>query len=146
MSTITTNRNFFEDLKDMLKANYPLIYLTTSEYDRTQQYVRNICKRNDYIFINWDSVNGLREYFINSEGKPESKEFAAEAKETKDYMFVLNYIKSQTETDSNEGVKKEVYFLEDYHPYLKEMNVVVLLRKLAERFKYFDKHLLIIGP
>ena len=61
-----TNRNFFEDLKDMLKANYPLIYLTTSEYDRTQQYVRNISKRNDFIFINWDSVSGLREFFTNS--------------------------------------------------------------------------------
>lgn len=147
MATMTISRDFFEDLKDMLKANYPLIYLATSEYDRTKQYVRRIANTNNFKFINWDSVNGLKEYYLTEEGKSDSRDFGGESKDTRDYQFVLNYIKSQTDKDdAGEGETKEVYFLEDYQPFLRETNVVVLLRKLAERFRYYDKHILIVGP
>ena len=30
----------FDDIKDMLKANYPLLYLATSEYGRALQKLR----------------------------------------------------------------------------------------------------------
>lgn len=147
MATMTINRDFFEDLKDMLKANYPLIYLATSEYDRTKQYVRRIANTNNFKFINWDSVNGLKEYYLTKEGKSDSRDFGGEPKETRDYQFVLNYIKSQTDKDDTiEGEAKEIYFLEDFQPFLRETNVVVMLRKLAERFRYYDKHILIVGP
>lgn len=147
MATMTISRDFFEDLKDMLKANYPLIYLATSEYDRTKQYVRRIANTNNFKFINWDSVNGLKEYYLTKEGRSDSRDFGGEPKETRDYQFVLNYIKSQTDKDdAAEGEAKEVYFLEDFQPFLRETNVVVMLRKLAERFRYYDKHILIVGP
>lgn len=144
---MTISRDFFEDLKDMLKANYPLIYLVTSEYDRTKQYVRRIANSNNFKFINWDCVNGLKEYYQTNEGKSDSRDFGGEPKETRDYQFVLNYIKSQTDKeDAVEAEAKEVYFLEDFQPFLRETSVVVMLRKLAERFRYYDKHILIVGP
>ena len=144
---MTISRDFFEDLKDMLKAKYPLIYLATSEYDRTKQYVRRIANTNNFKFINWDSVNGLKEFYLTSAGKSDSRDFGGEPKETRDYQFVLNYIKSQTDSDdTGPDEVKEIYFLEDFQIFLRETHVVVMLRKLAERFKYYDKHILIVGP
>ena len=52
--------NTFEDIKDMLKANYPLLYLTTSEYGRVMQKLRRIAFELDYSFYSWDNVDGLQ--------------------------------------------------------------------------------------
>ena len=49
----------FEDIKDMLRANYPLIYLTTSEYRRIKTTIRRIGYRLGYDFHAWNVVDGL---------------------------------------------------------------------------------------
>ena len=138
MTTINISRDFFEDLKDMLKANYPLIYLTTTEYNRTLQYVRRIAHTNNFTFNTWDCVAGLEIHEKDEQGKPKVKEHP---EKIKDYKDVLQYVRS-----SAEQTGKEIYFLEDYHKYFRETDVVVMLRKLAEQLKYYDKHLLIVGP
>ena len=42
----------FDDIRDMLKANYPLLYLTTSEYGRITQKLRSIAFYLDYSYSN----------------------------------------------------------------------------------------------
>lgn len=138
MATMTISRDFFEDLKDMLKANYPLIYLATSEYNRTLQYVRRIAHSSNFIFNTWDCVTGLEVHEQDEQGKPKVIEHPDNIK---DYKDVLKHIKSSTEQSG-----KEIFFLEDYHKYFRETDVVVMLRKLAEQLKFYDKHLLLVGP
>ncbi|WP_421948588.1 AAA family ATPase [Phaeodactylibacter xiamenensis] len=138
MSTVATNRYFFEDLKDMLKANYPLIYLATTEYNRTLQYVRRIAHTNQFAFNTWDCIAGLEIHEQDEQGKPKVKEHPDKIK---DYKDVLQYIRRSTQQSG-----KELFFLEDFHKYFRETDVVVMLRKLAEQLKFYDKHILIVGP
>jgi hypothetical protein len=49
----------FDDLRVMLKANYPLLYFATSEYERVKQKARRIAFEMDYTFNSWDIVEGL---------------------------------------------------------------------------------------
>lgn len=138
MPVITSNRDFFEDLKDMLKANYPLIYLATTEYNRTLQYVRRIAHTNDFTFNAWDCVAGLEIHEKDEHGKPKVKEHS---EKIKDYKDVLEFVRRSADQPG-----KEIYFLEDFHKYFRETDIVVMLRKLAEQLKYYDKHLLLVGP
>jgi len=41
----------FNNIKNMIKANFPLLYLTTSEYSRITQKVRTIAYISAMIFI-----------------------------------------------------------------------------------------------
>lgn len=56
----------YSKIKDMLKAYYPVLYLTSFEYDRTKQKIEgiiNILKsegRGVRLF-NWNCVSGLRD-------------------------------------------------------------------------------------
>lgn len=135
MTTITTNRNFFEDLKDMLKANYPLIYLTTTEYNRTLQYVRRIGHSNDFKFFTWDCINGLEKH------ENVNNQMNVEVVQKYDDKDILEHI-----TRNPDNSEREIYFLEDYHKYFRDNSRVVMLRKLAEKMKFYDKHVLIVGP
>ena len=123
----TVSRNFFEDLKDMLKANYPLIYLSTTEYNRTLQYVRNIAHVNDFKFYAWDCVNGLEKH------EKINKEITVSTVEKYDDKDILEHIIRNPENN-----EREVYFLEDYHKYFRDNNRVVMLRKIAEKMKFYD--------
>ncbi len=44
--------NVFEQIQNMLKAYYPVLYLTTFEYDRTKDKIKGIVKdlKKDYTY------------------------------------------------------------------------------------------------
>ena len=50
----------FRDIKCMLNAKFPLLYLVTSEYSRVTQKLRKIAFEEDYEFHTWDCVDFLR--------------------------------------------------------------------------------------
>lgn len=132
---MTISRDFFKDLEDMLKANYPLIYLATTEYNRTLQYVRRTAQSNNFKFFTWDCINGLEKHEnVNGEMK-------VDVVQKYDDKDILEHI-----TRNPENSEKEIYFLEDYHKYFRDGNRVVMLRKLAEKMKFYDKHVLMVGP
>ena len=153
---MTISRDFFEDLKDMLKANYPLIYLATTEYSRTEQAVRRSVLSNGFKYYNWNCVNGLYEHSNKSDRGLSIDKFPNENehKETKDYEYILKYLNSQIEYiekkekegESLEINSKEVFFLEDFHRYFNNPFISVGLRKLATGLKLHDKHILLVGP
>lgn len=49
----------FDEIKSMMRANFPLIYLTTTEYGRATQKLRTLCFKQDIKFNVWDAVDGL---------------------------------------------------------------------------------------
>lgn len=133
----------FDDIKDMLKANYPLLYLATSEYGRAMQKLRRIAYEMDYAFYSWDNVDGLQSHVKNSSNRLEKVEKHRAHQETKGYQELLEYIKRDSEAG---GSKKEIYVVEDFHKYFKDDKVVVYLRKLTNILKMYDKHLVLMSP
>lgn len=133
----------FDDIKDMLKANYPLLYLSTSEYGRALQKLRRIAYEMDYAFYSWDNVDGLQSHIKNSSNRLEKVEKHKAHQETKGYQELLEFIKRDSEGGSS---KKEIYVVEDFHKYFKDDKVIVYLRKLTNILKAYDKHLVLMSP
>ena len=127
--------NSFEQIQDMLKAYYPVLYLTTFEYDRTKQKLRGIAKtlNKSYQFYEWNCVNGLgkRELKDNSFSYIENNEEPEQ---------LLRHIASQSEKDDS-----EIYILEDFHDFIEEKNIKIQLRQLSEKLRFFRKHIIIVS-
>lgn len=134
----------FEDIRDMLEANYPLLYLATSEYGRAKQKLRRIGFEMDYSFHTWDNVDGLVTHIKTKSNRLDKVEKHKANSETKGYQELLEYIKRDTE--ANPGNKKEIFLVEDFHKYFKDDKVIVYLRKLTDLLKVCDKHLVMMSP
>jgi len=134
----------FEEIRIMLKANYPLLYLATSEYARTTQKIRRIAFELDYSFHTWDNVDGLESHLKNPSNKLDKVQKHKAHGETKGYLELLEYIKRDSESVNSPN--KEIFLIEDFHKYFKDEKVIVYLRKLTNRFKAFDKHLILMSP
>lgn len=134
----------FDDIKTMIKANYPLLYLATSEYGRTMQKLRRIAFELDYSFHTWDNVDGLQLHTKTHSNKLDKVEKHKAHGETKGYQELLEYIKRDSENSTNKS--KEIYLVEDFHKYFRDEKVVVYLRKLTNILKVFDKHLILMSP
>ena len=129
--------NSLSPLKDMLRAYYPVIYVTSFEYTKTIQQVRNIIREtsSDYTLYYWNFIDGLSQCPISDTKKVSKFEDMEEPTE------LLKYIESRTSDGSF-----EVYMLEDFHEYMEEMEVKIRLRKLAEKPRYYHKHIIIVPP
>ncbi|MGB0862645.1 MAG: AAA family ATPase [Saprospiraceae bacterium] len=133
--------NTFDDIKLMLKANYPLLYLTTAEYNRITQKLRSVAFRMEYHFHSWDCVSGLKTHQRKSQShKLEKVKKHQKHGETKDYIGFLEYLQ-HIENDN-----KEIFLMEDFHKYFSESEVIVHLRKLSTIFRYKNKHLVLLSP
>ena len=130
-----TETGVFAQLRDMLKAWYPVLYLTTFEYGRAKDKIEGISNAlgRNYRIYDWDSVNGLRT-FPNKNG--ESKQVG----ECEDPEQVLSYILSHQATQD-----AEIFVLEDFHEYIEERNVKVLLRQLADTLKFNRMHIILLS-
>jgi len=134
----------FFNIKEMIKANFPLLYLTTSEYSRVTQKIRTIAFGLDYDFHTWDCVDGLQTHVRDPSNKlKEVKEHAANG-ETKDYIGFLEYIRKGLIRQNDE--KKEIFLVEDFHKYFDNDHVIVSLRKLSVELKICNKHLVFLSP
>lgn len=129
--------NSLAPIKDMLRAYYPIIYVTSFEYTKTIQQIRSIIREtsSNYYVYQWSYIGGLAKcpiYDVNNISMIDNMEEPTE---------VLQYIESQTQVDSY-----DVYILEDFHEYMEEKEVKIRLRKLAEKLRYFHKHIIIVSP
>ena len=132
---IQKSNNSLEQIQDMLKAYYPIVYLTSFEYDRAKQKIKGIAKKlnKDYQLYEWNCVDGLNKRdlgndnlsFVDNNEEPEQ---------------MLKYIISQIPNDQS-----EIYILEDFHDFIEERNIKILLRQLAERLRFYRKHIVIIS-
>lgn len=137
MAQITkTNTDTYGQIQDMLKAYYPILYLTTFEYDRTKQKLQGVAKNlnKNFQFYEWNCVDGLGKRDLN-EGSITFVENVEEPEQ------LLKHIAAQIEKDDF-----EIYVLEDFHDFISERNIRIQLRQLAEKLKFYRKHIVIISP
>ncbi len=133
----------FEDLKYMLDANYPLIYLASPEYGRIIQKVRSIAYRKDYIFHTWDLVDGLQTH-KKEENTNKLKEVKKHSNhgETKSPDSLMEFLLKGNKENSD----REIFIIEDAHKQFRDEKFVVQLRKITQYFKVLNKHLLLLSP
>ena len=134
---IQKEANIYEQIQSMLKAYYPILYLTTFEYDRTKQKIRSIVKTigKDYLYYEWNCVDGLKK---KDSGDGALKPIA----NMEEPEELLNYISSRI---SDAGSVSEVFIFEDFHEYIEERNIKIKLRQLAETLRFFRKHIIIVS-
>lgn len=132
---MNSNNPKIDQLRDMLRAYYPVIYLTSFEYDKTRQNVRVIAKSisGDYEVFEWNIVDGL--------GKQSSREKGiTKIPNLEDPEEVLRYISEQLNNET-----PQIFILEDYHMYIQYPNIKVRLRQLAETLRYHRKHIILLS-
>lgn len=130
----------YSKIKDMLKAFYPVLYLTSFEYDRTKQKIEGIInvlrsEGKDVRIFNWNCVDGLRG--LNGD-KPQPV-INKDGEEIVEPEEVLKYILN------DKDVSKDVFVLEDFNNYIEEENVKYYIRSIAERARHTNTHAIILS-
>lgn len=134
----------YDEIKSMLEAGFPLIYLATTEYGRVMQKVRSMSFQLGYKCHTWDAVDGLKTHVAdNSCRLKEIKDHPATG-ETLDPLALLEYLRGGL--CMQEDRSPEVFILEDFHKYFDEMKFPEMLRKLSSDLKACNKHIVFISP
>ena len=134
----------FRDIKCMLNARFPLLYLVTSEYSRVTQKLRKIAFEEDYEFHTWDCVDFLRTHKKNQSNRLEAVVAHDESDSTEDCESLLKYLHEGLA--KSEDNRKEIFVVEDFHKYFDREKVVVGLRKLSSEMKKLNKHIIFLSP
>lgn len=134
---IQKDANIYDQIQSMLKAYYPVLYLTTFEYERTKQKIQSIAKtiEKDYLYYEWNCVDGLKK----KEPGDGSLKPIADREEPEE---LLKYISTRISETSSVS---EFFVLEDFHEYIEERNIKIKLRQLAETLRFFRKHIIIVS-
>lgn len=134
----------YDEIKSMLEAGFPLIYLATTEYGRVMQKVRSMSFQLGYKCHTWDAVDGLKTHVAdNSCRLKEIKDHPATG-ETLDPLALLEYLRGGL--CMQEDRTPEVFILEDFHKYFNEIKFPEMLRKLSSDLKACNKHIVFISP
>lgn len=130
----------YSKIKDMLKAYYPVLYLTSYEYDRTKQKIEGIVnilrsENKNVRLFNWNCVDGLRlmEGVTSSPIQNKDGEDIVEPEET------LKYILNDRESS------KDIFVLEDFNNYIEEENVKFYIRSIAEKARHTNTHAIVLS-
>ena len=124
-------------IKDMLNAYYPVLYLTSFEYDRTKQKIDGIInslrsEKKDIQLFNWNCVEGLNLLMVDGQRQYLGEEYD-------DAEMVLKYIYNDKE------ISKDIFILEDFSNYIEEEKIKFYIRSIAERAKHTNTHAIILS-
>lgn len=120
-----------EELNILIKAQYPLIYLVTSEEERAEQAIANICQINSQhrrVFV-WTVTHGIVEY-----GQPRQ----ATQHNTVSPEAAIEWTIRQKEPG--------IYVFKDLHPFISSAAVNRWLRDAIATFKGTEKIIILMSP
>ena len=115
------------EIRDLIKARYPLMYLVSHEEVRVEESLRQLCIERETRMEVWSITEGFRTV-ANGTG----------TREVKDPMKALAHVLR--------GEGKGLYILRDFHPFFKEPAIVRKLRDLATELRKTRKSLIILSP
>lgn len=130
----------YSKIKDMLNAYYPVLYLTSYEYDRTKQKIEGIVnilrtKNKNVRLFNWNCVDGLRS-IVGDKLYPVKNRDGEEIVEPEE---TLKYILNDREPS------KDIFILEDFNNYIEEENVKFYIRSIAEKARHTNSHAIVLS-
>ncbi len=118
-----------KELKILIKARYPLLYIVSWEEKRVESSLGKIADKLKKKLYVWTYTDGIKNasYKVRKEHP------------TRDPIKVLDYI-----LRSNE--QEVLFLLKDFHPYLSDSAVIRRLRDLTEALRETYKTLIILSP
>ena len=120
--------DFLNEFVLLLKARYPIIYISTSEEERIE-YLINYCAKKyvNRTYYSWDFVDGYQ-------GNPNDTGFAA-----RNPLEALDLIDKLTPATAS------LFVLRDYDNFLKDFSVVRKLKNLSRSLKTQPKNIIIVS-
>jgi SpoVK/Ycf46/Vps4 family AAA+-type ATPase len=122
----TTHRSSKQELEDLIRARYSLIYVTSHEENRVEESMRKLCMEREMRLEVWSITEGFK-VIANGSG----------TRDVKDPMKALDHVLR--------GEGKALYVLRDFHPFLKEPAVVRRLRDAATELRKTKKSLVVLS-
>ena len=123
----TARRSSKQELEDLIKARYSLVYVSSHEEDRVEEALRRLCMEREMRLEVWSITEGFK-VIANGTG----------TRDVKDPMKALDHVLR--------GEGRGLYILRDYHPFLKEPAVVRKLRDAASALRKTKKSLIMLSP
>ena len=120
--------SFLNEFVLLLKARYPIIYISTYEEERLEYIIKYCTKK--YVsrtYYSWDFVDGYQE-------NPNDSGFAA-----RNPLEALELIEKLTPETAS------VFVLKDYDNFLKDLSIIRKLKNLNKELKTQQKNLIIIS-
>lgn len=123
-----------EELNILIKAQYPLIYLVTSEEDRAEESIATIVNESSSqehrrVYL-WTVTRGIVEYSKQGSQSVQHNTVSPEA--------AIEWVIRQKEAG--------IYIFKDLHPYLESPPVTRWLRDAIATFKGTDKIIILMSP
>ncbi|MFA5624879.1 MAG: AAA family ATPase [Bradymonadales bacterium] len=117
-----------EEIEFLIRARYPLIYVSSTEEGRVEASLRKICQRRERRFVTWSCTEG----FQGGDGDTFN--------DIRDPQRAMEHIYRYE--------NNALFILRDFHPYLSDPQVTRRLRDLSKEFKVgkFKKHVLLLSP
>ena len=120
--------SFLNDFVLLLKARYPIIYISTYEEERVEYMIRYCIKK--YVsrtYYSWDFVDGYQ-------GNPNDVGFA-----TKNPLEALELVDKLTSETAS------IFILKDYDNFLKDLSIIRKLKNLSKALKTQPKNIVIVS-
>ncbi len=120
--------NFLNEFVLLLKARYPIIYISTNEEERIEYLIKYCAKK--YVirtYYSWDFVDGYQ-------GNPNDIGFAA-----RNPLEALDLIDKLTAETAS------LFVLKDYDNFLKDFSVVRKLKNLSRSLKTQPKNIIVVS-
>ncbi|MBM4386915.1 MAG: ATPase, partial [Deltaproteobacteria bacterium] len=110
-----------QEILDLIKASYPLIYIVSAEEDRVEKHLKTISTDRNRALVAWSTTEGF------TMPEPDDK-FAGKASVPSD---VKDPFKALEHIEKHEG--DAIFVLRDFHPYLTDPFIVRKLRDLCKK-------------
>jgi hypothetical protein len=121
--------NFTDELTLLMRARYPVLYLTTQEEERAEQAIAACARQegNRSVYV-WDFVDGYQ-------GNPNDAGVGRR-----------NPLQALEHVEKMPTAMAAVFVLRDFHRFLEDVAIARKLRNLARRLKAQPKNLIILAP
>ena len=120
--------NFSEEFALLLRACYPLIYISTTEEERLERAIASVAQRigNRQVYV-WDFVDGYQE-------NPNNTGFGK-----RNPLQSLEFVEKMPEKLGG------IFILRDFQRFLEDISISRKLRNLARRLKSQPKNIVIVS-
>lgn len=119
------------EIKTLIRAKYPILYLCSWEEQRVEQVVKGVCDELGRTFHSWSVIQGFKPAVKRTSGPAEPKGLGAE-------LEALATI--------HEAAEGAVFILKDFHYYIKDYRVVRLLRDAIHKLRQKKQTIVLLSP
>jgi hypothetical protein len=116
-----------KEIEILVRARYPVIYVVSWEEGRVLESISGIAQEREKEMLCWSITEGIK----TQSGKEVDNSI-------RDPLTALDYVYG--------AQRPALFVLKDFHPYLKDPQVIRRLRDCADEVKKSNKTILIVSP